>query len=314
MDSLRAVCAEKGVFLRQEAFKLGIDDKTLGRLRQSGFLVRVRHGAYAFGDVWEKLDERGRHALRFRAAARASRQAVAASHVTAMLEHVPDYWGLDLSRPHLTRLDGRGAGRTSGLHQHRGVIRDGDLTHKGTYAVTAPACAGLELVTVASTEAALVSIDAVLKAGLCSVQDIWARYEAGIDRWPHTLRANIVLRLMDPRIESVGESRTLYMLWNGGLPLPQPQFDVYAANGTHLGRVDFAWPELGVFLEFDGMIKYQRLLKEGESASDVVVREKLREERICRATGWRCVRITWADLQSPARTIAMIREVLAAAA
>ena len=71
--------------------------------------------------------------------------------------------------------------------------------------------------------------------------------------------------------------------------------------------VDFAWPELGLFLEFDGKIKYQKLLKEGESPSDVVIREKRREELVCRLTGWRCIRIVWADLYRPERTAANIR-------
>jgi hypothetical protein len=74
--------------------------------------------------------------------------------------------------------------------------------------------------------------------------------------------------------------------------------------------VDYAWPELGVFLEFDGRIKYQELLKEGESVTDVVLREKKREELICRLTGWRCIRITWADLYQPERTAAAIRALL----
>ena len=48
----------------------------------------------------------------------------------------------------------------------------------------------------------------------------------------------------------------------------------------------------------------------GERASDVVIREKRREELVCRLTGWRCIRITWADLDDPARLAALIREAL----
>jgi hypothetical protein len=72
-----------------------------------------------------------------------------------------------------------------------------------------------------------------------------------------------------------------------------------------------AWPELKVFLEFDGKEKYLKFRREGESVVDAVLREKKREERICRLTGWRCIRITWADLYRPAETIADIRSVLA---
>jgi hypothetical protein len=40
------------------------------------------------------------------------------------------------------------------------------------------------------------------------------------------------------------------------------------------------------------------------------MREKAREERICQLTGWVCIRITWADLQTPRRTAQRIRRLL----
>ena len=33
--------------------------------------------------------------------------------------------------------------------------------------------------------------------------------------------------------------------------------------GHFIARVDFAWPELGIFVEFDGKVKYESLLKPG---------------------------------------------------
>lgn len=313
MDFLRAICAEHGVFLRVEAFKLGIDDKTLGHMRRAGSIVRVRHGAYTYADLWDQLDMRGRHLLSFRAAARCSKRPVAGSHVSAVLEHVPSYWGLDLSVPHLTRLDGKGSGRTSGYRQHRGRVVHGDTVPAGAFLVTSPARAAIEVTTVASVEAALVSVNAILHAGLCNAAEIRNRYEQSMSYWPNTLATNVVLHLMDHRIESVGESRTLHLLWKGSLPRPELQYEVYDTTGVLLGRVDFAWPELGVYLEFDGKLKYQKLLRDGQDPGDVVFQEKKREDRIRRATGWRCIRITWADLEHPERTIAIIRAELAAA-
>ena len=55
---------------------------------------------------------------------------------------------------------------------------------------------------------------------------------------------------------------------------------------------------------------YQQLLRDGENATDVVLREKEREKMIARLTGWECVRITWADLHRPEQTAAEIRKVL----
>ena len=64
-----------------------------------------------------------------------------------------------------------------------------------------------------------------------------------------------------------------------------------------------------MFLEFDGKVKYEQHLREGESVSDCVVREKQRESRICELTGWRCIRIVWADLYRPAATADRIRRL-----
>ena len=131
-----------------------------------------------------------------------------------------------------------------------------------------------------------------------------------MEQWPGTLAQRLVLQLADGRCESIGESRSLYLIYRQGLPKPVPQYPIKDASGLVVAYVDFAWPELGVFLEFDGKIKYQKLLKEGESPTDVVLREKKREEMICRLTGWRCIRITWADLYHPERTAAAIRKEL----
>ena len=148
-----------------------------------------------------------------------------------------------------------------------------------------------------------------LHRGLTSLDQLHRRYEP-MDRWPNTLGTDLVLRLADPRIESVGETRTFHVCWRHGLPAPEPQYEVFDEDGTCIGRVDFAWPEHRVFLEFDGKIKYGKLLREGETPTDVVLREKRREERICEVTGWRCIRVTWADLQRPEILAARIRNML----
>ena len=97
----------------------------------------------------------------------------------------------------------------------------------------------------------------------------------------------------------IRSTRTLYMCWSQGLPRPEPQHKVYDKNGRLFARLDFAWPAHKVWLEFDGRIKYQQLLKEGDDVTTVVLREKKREETIARLTGWQCIRITWADLYKP---------------
>jgi hypothetical protein len=105
-----------------------------------------------------------------------------------------------------------------------------------------------------------------------------------------------------------------YLFYCHGLPAPELQYCVYDGAGRLVGRTDFAWPEHRLLGEFDGRIKYERLLREGERPSDAVVREKMREEWLCDATGWGMVRLVWADLYDGRAIAARIARRMRAAA
>ena len=59
--------------------------------------------------------------------------------------------------------------------------------------------------------------------------------------------------------------------------------------------MDFCWEEKKTIGEFDGKIKYGRLLKPGQRIEDVIFDEKLREDAL-RDLGWQIVRWLWRDL------------------
>ena len=112
------------------------------------------------------------------------------------------------------------------------------------------------------------------------------------------------------RRESVAETRLDYLCWAQHLPRPLPQVTVLDEHGQLFARVDFAWPEYGVFLEVDGREKYQRFRRENETLEEFLMREKAREERIWMLTGWICIRVSGADLENPVRTARRIRRIL----
>jgi hypothetical protein len=118
------------------------------------------------------------------------------------------------------------------------------------------------------------------------------------------------MRLAQPGAQSVGESRMRFLCWAGGIPKPVLQYPVYDREGHLIATVDAAWPEHGVIGEFDGRVKYGRLLRPGEEPGDAVFREKVREDRIRDATGWRVVRVVWDDLARRHETVARIRAAL----
>jgi hypothetical protein len=114
-------------------------------------------------------------------------------------------------------------------------------------------------------------------------------------RWPGTPAARRVVAFADGRSASVGESRSRIALRRAGLPAPVLQWPVVGRDGRFIGYTDFGWPEQRVVGEFDGRIKYGELLRPGEAPSDVVVAEKLREDRL-REEDLSVVRWTWTDL------------------
>lgn len=309
-DRLRGICLTHGVFLRSEALALGYDDRTIAYAVRSGAWHRVRRGAYTFADIWAGADARTRHRITARAVVRAAKTDVLLSHTSAALEHVPTHWGLDLSDVHVTRLDGRSGRAEAGVRQHRGLMAPEDVCLTTAPPTTSPVRAALELTTVAATEPALVTINAMLHAGLFTAEDLRQRYE-GMTYWPHTLATDLILRLADARLASPGETRSFYAFWREGLPTPEPQYEVVDATGRLFAQLDFVWPELGVWVEFDGREKYTRYLREGETVADAVLREKRREDRVRELTGWICIRITWAELADPRRLAARIRAAFA---
>lgn len=295
--------------LRSGLLEAGYTDKAIARLVKGGEWVRLRHGAYTDAGTWRGLDGADRHALRARAVVLQARTAVVVSHASALPLYGAPTWGLDLTDVHITRRDGKTGRREAGVDQHRGVLLEGDAAVRDGLPVTSPTRLALEITTAAGVEQSLVVVNHLLHAGLTTSAELATRYRP-MEHWPRTLGTDIVLRLADSRIESVGESRSFHLCFRQGLPMPIPQYPITDASGRVVARVDFAWPELGVFLEFDGKVKYEKLLEDGQRASDVVVAEKRREEMICRITGWRCVRIVWSDLESPERTAALISGAL----
>jgi hypothetical protein len=312
-DQQAILDAINSVTLRAEALARGYDDRTIARMVRTGVWHKVRHGAYIGADVWSGLDSSDRHRSLLRAVLRTAKSPCVASHLSAAVELGAPTWDLDLSVAHLTRLDGRSGRKEAGVPQHRGLVQPHEIQSVNGVAVTSGTRIALDVIrTAPDPEHALVVVNGLLHDGHTTLDDLRAAHELTA-HWPDTRPAHVVLSLADPRPESVGESRSVFMCWAQGIPKPEPQYEIFDERGQLVARVDLAWPGRRTYLEFDGLIKYTRLLKKGESATDVVLREKRREELIFRLTGWRCIRITWADLDRPAATARAIAALFAIA-
>ena len=119
-----------------------------------------------------------------------------------------------------------------------------------------------------------------------------------MERWPNIRQARRVVAFLDARSESAGESVSRVRIADERLPAPQLQRQITNAYGRAIGRVDFCWDEQRTIGEFDGKIKYGRLLEPGQTSQDVIFAEKLREDEL-RDNGWQVVRWLWSDLYRP---------------
>lgn len=312
-DALRAIVATRGVFLRSEARDLGYDDRGVAAALRAGVWVRVRRGAYTFHDIWENEDAVGRHRILSRAVMRSLGDGVALTHTSAVVEHGFAVWGTDLSRVHVTRLDG-GTGRTEkDVVHHKGLCGEGDIVQVNGIAVMSPPRAVIETATLTSVESGLVTTDSALHRGAVDPEQLERAFRS-MERWPHTQKVHLVLAHADAQAESPGESRSRYLFWTQGLPAPQLQFKVYDEHGNLVGVTDFAWPEHRLLGEFDGKVKYGRLLKPGEDPGEAVFREKKREDRLREVARCGMVRVIWADLSRPFDTAGRVRRLMKQAA
>jgi hypothetical protein len=113
-------------------------------------------------------------------------------------------------------------------------------------------------------------------------------------------RALEVLALADPRAESPRESQLRVLLVQSGSPAPELQVEV-RDGPQFVARLDLAWPELKVGIEYDGA--HHR--EQGQHSRD------LRRHNDLRALGWVVLQVDAAQLAAPARFLADVARLLA---
>lgn len=286
------------VVLRRELIDEGYTDRDIRAHVRAGVLTKLRYGAYVPTELVKELDDVGMMRARARAVLRTAHESAVLTHQNALAEAGVPLWGVGLDETHLTRTDGRAGRREAGVVHHRATLGKRWWGICDGVPTAHPARAAIEVATTYGVEAGLVATCGVLHRELATVAEL--HEVAGTARhWPGNLATRLVLARADGRLTNVAEARTWHLFFDQRIPRPEPQVEVFDEHGNLLGIADFVWQRLGVFLEFDGRIKYEKHRRPGESLADYLVREKRREEQICVQKRWICIRITWADLQRP---------------
>jgi hypothetical protein len=206
---------------------------------KSGSLERIWQGIYCRGEPDDMLRLRG---LDLSCGTK-----VATCLGTAAAMH-----GFDTEEPrdlHVLSPPGCRLRSADGLVVHR---RDGaPLVMVDGRRVTSPAWTAVEVARSLRRPRALATLDAALRSGTCSRADIWRAAIEQAGRRGIVAVRNLIA-LADPRSESPMESEARLAMIDGGLPTPELQYEVVDGNGE-LRRLDFAWPDQRVAVEYDGM-------------------------------------------------------------
>lgn len=153
---------------------------------------------------------------------------------------------VDVLVPATTRI-----GPTAGIRVHHADIDPGDTVDRAGVTVTSPARTCWDLARWLDVVEAVVVIDAMLASRLTTVPALreYSLSRAGRRGWRSLLRA---VDLADAGAESPQESRTRVRLVLAGLPRPETQW-VVAEQGRFVARLDLAWPQFKVAVEYDGL-------------------------------------------------------------
>lgn len=310
MDDLILVAEANGGYLsRHQLNDLGHSDAVIRQALSAGVLHRIRHGTYVVKRVWDLLSASERHATMTRSLLDKLGPNVVATHQSAAALHGFDLFGTDLDLIHVTRLDGHRGRREAGVVFHEGKVDADHIVEVEGRQVIVPMRAVFETCSVSGTESGMVVASSAMRLGAVSSGQLEEEGHV-FDHWPGSRTARLAIRLADPRLETVGEVRSLHMMWRHHIPHPELQWEVVAADGSLIARTDFAWVESRHTGEFDGMVKYGRLNPFLTEPGRAIEKEKIREDAV-RGEQLGMSRWGWTDLE-PARQRQTAQRILAA--
>jgi len=273
----------------------GRDDHALRRRARAGDLVRVAPGAYVPASTWTEADPRQRHVLRVRGVVGRLSSDVVVSHESALALNGFPLLGRWPERVHVVDRRRASTLTSSTLVRHAADLGAADLTSRWGMPTVVPLRAALDVARTRDLRGGLVVIDHGLRSQAFDRTAAGAHLEAR-GSYRGTRVATLALALADPLSESAGESLSRAGMFEAGLARPVLQKWFHDDDGL-IGRVDFWWPCCGVVGEFDGLVKYLgRTERRGRTPEQVVVDEKLREDRIRAVPGVRgFARWIWDD-------------------
>jgi hypothetical protein len=250
---------------------------------------------YTLAAEWDALGMDARYLRRIHAHTAMAEAPVVYSHFSAAA-----LWGLPMVGAWPTEIH-LATTSAAGGRSRRGVIR-----HPQEHSLDVAVCEGLQVTSVAATAVALARVlrfgqavavmdRAISEPGDSHALATRADLEHAFDqlgRVTGRAAAGRVLEFASPLSGSPGESMSRAGIFLLGFLLPELQTPHWDHDGL-IGFTDFFWRSVRRVGEFDGHGKYLRdEFTHGRSTADVVIAEKVREDRL-RALGLGVFRWDW---------------------
>ena len=207
----------------------------------------------------------------------------------------------DDGRIHVTVLPGRAAPRYRGMVGHVSSYSSQETTHLFGLPVTTACRLFADLAATATRPSLLAIGDAILRGRMATPDELRQFLEHRPGR-RGSRRALALLPLLNPAAESPMESVVRLLLFDGGLPIPEVNANVYDAFGQFLARADLLFRAARVIVEYDGD---QHRVSREQFARDVARGSELA------AAGYLVLRFTASDVYTrPHYVLATVRAAL----
>jgi very-short-patch-repair endonuclease len=249
--------------------------------------------------------------LRVRAAGKVIPAGSVVCDRTALWVHAADLVGPDgryeFPPIDVYRLAGRTRVRRPQCQGGTRTLEAPDVMEIDGVLVTTPLRSALDLGRLTRRADALVALDALMRVGGFAVPDMVAelpRFKGA--RGVRQLRQ--LVPMADGRSESPAESLARLQVLDAGLPAPAVQYEVRTTLGILVYRLDLAYPDILLAIEYDG--------REYHTSDEDRAHDRQRREYL-RRLGWTFVVLTADDVYGPdppaARIVRRARERLLAA-
>lgn len=284
-----------GLIRRDTTLRLGINDDAVTAAVRRGELIRLAPGVCAVPADTSSAEDSADRIYRLRSIAVATsardRNGSVLSHDSAAAVHALALLHPEREVVHLTKTEKVG-GFGHGLRTvHAGPVASDEIVDIDGVRVTSLERTAVDLAMSGDFAQALVVFDRALAAAADA--GTMARLIQSRRRWRGAGIARRAFTHADGASESVGESWSRAQMIEAGFPMPRLQHTFQTDVGP--ARTDFDWDGILVG-EFDGLQKYGRLLRAGETPRDALIREKRREDAL-RAQGIMVIRWTWGTLE-----------------